>query len=313
MKIYFDYNQILPKGSVITLGNFDGFHRGHQRILRETIAKAKMMGLPALVMTFNPHPRQFFGFDMPIITPIAQKLSLLKEAGANIVLIQPFSNAFAAISPSRFIEEILIAALGCQHVVVGYDYSFGKDGAGDTLLLRELSGMHGIGCDIIQPVQYEGEIISSSGIREYLAQGNVEKAAQYMGRPFAIRGRVSSGAGRGKSLGFPTANLYPASAAALPAFGVYLVCAATGGRKYWGVANIGCHPTFPGGDISLEVFLLEFSGNLYDSLLEVTFFKQIRPERKFPDSASLSMQLRQDVNFAKTLLARDNMLKLHRI
>lgn len=313
MKIYFDYNKIFPKGSVITLGNFDGFHRGHQRILRETIAKAKMMGLPALVMTFNPHPRQLFGYNMPIITPTAQKISLLKEAGASIVLIQPFTKAFATLSPSRFIEEILITAMGCQHAVVGYDYSFGKDGAGDTLLLRELSGMHGIGCDIIQPVQYEGEIISSSGIREYLAQGNVEKAALFMGRPFAIRGRVCTGAGRGKSLGFPTANIYPAPSAALPAFGVYLVSAVSGGCRYWGIANLGCHPTFPGGNISLEVFLLEFCGDLYGSLLEVSFLKQIRTERKFPDAASLSRQLRQDVNLAKTLLAQDNMLKLQRI
>lgn len=313
MKIYFDCNNILPKGAVITLGNFDGFHRGHQRILRETIAKAKIKGLPALVMTFNPHPRQFFGFSMPIITPMAQKLSLLKEAEANIVLIQPFTKAFAALSPSRFIEEILINALGCQHVVVGYDYSFGKAGAGDTLALRELTGRHGIGCDIIQPVRYGGEIVSSSGIREYLAQGNVEKAALYMGRPFAIRGRVCSGAGRGKSLGFPTANIYPAPSVALPAFGVYLVSAATRGRRYWGVANLGCRPTFPGGNISLEVFLFEFLGNLYGSLLEVTFFKQIRTERKFPDSASLSRQLTLDVNLAKTLLAQDNMLKLQRI
>jgi riboflavin kinase/FMN adenylyltransferase len=313
VKIYFDYKKIPLNGTVVTLGNFDGFHLGHQRILRETVAKSNLLGLTSLVMTFHPHPRRLFGADLPIITPLGQKLSLLKKAGASIALVQPFTKAFAATPPARFIEDILLAALNCRHVVVGYDYSFGRAGAGDISLIQQLTESRGIGCDIIPPVRYGEEIISSSAIRRYLAQGNVEMAAKYMGRPFAIKGRVASGAGRGKSLGFPTANLYPVSSAALPAFGVYLVNVCTGGCRYWGIANLGNHPTFPGGKISLEVFLFEFEGDLYGSMLAVSFIKLLRTERKFPDAASLRRQQQQDVKLAKTLLTKDIMLKLQRI
>lgn len=310
MKIFFDYKKIPLDRSVVTLGNFDGFHLGHQRILRETVAKSNTLGLPSLVMTFHPHPRRLFGADLPIITPLNQKLSLLKKAGADIALVQPFTKAFAATPPARFIEDILVAALGCRHVVVGYDYSFGRSGAGNTSLIQQLTGSLGIGCDIIPPVRYEQEVISSSAIRKYLAAGNVEMAAKYMGRPFTVRGRVSAGAGRGKTLGLPTANIYPAASTALPAFGVYLVSVCTRSGHYWGVANLGSHPTFPEGKISLEVFLFEFEGDLYGSMLAVSFLRLLRTERKFPDAGSLMRQQQQDVKLAKTLLARDNMLIL---
>lgn len=313
MKIFFDYNEIPLSGAVVTLGNFDGFHLGHQRILRQTVAKSNSLGLPSLVMTFHPHPRRLFGAELPIITPLGQKLSLLKNAGADIALVQPFTKTFAATPPARFIEEILVGALGCRHVVVGYDYSFGRAGAGDTGMIQQLTQSLGIGCDIIPPVRYGEEVISSSAIRGYLAAGNVEMAANYMGRPFAVRGRVAAGAGRGKSLGFPTANLYPASSAALPAFGVYLVSVCAESSRYYGVANLGSHPTFPGGQMSLEVFLLEYEGDLYGSMLEVGFLRLLRTERKFPDASSLRRQQQQDVNFAKALLARGDMLKLERI
>ena len=313
MKIYFDYKKISLDGSVVTLGNFDGFHLGHQRILRDTVATSNTLGLPSLVMTFHPHPRRLFGADLPIITSLGQKLSLLKKAGASIALVQPFTKAFAATPPESFIQDILVTALGCRHVVVGYDYSFGRAGAGDTSLIQQLTASLGIGCDIIPPVRCGEEVISSSAIRRYLAAGNVEMAAKYMGRPFVVRGRVASGAGRGKSLGFPTANLYPASSAALPAFGVYLVSVSTPRGRYWGVANLGSHPTFPGGKISLEVFLFEFEEDLYGSMLAVSFLRLLRTERKFPDASSLRRQQQQDVKLAKTLLARGNMLRLERI
>jgi len=313
LKIYLDYKKVPRGGSVVALGNFDGFHLGHQKILKKTVCQARAMGLPALAMTFHPHPRRFFGADLPLITPLGQKMSLLKKAGIDIALVQQFTQVFASVSPQSFIEDILAASLGCRHIVVGYDYTFGREGSGHTSLLEELTADLGIACDIIPPVKYGKDVISSSAIRKFLAAGNIEMAAKYMGRPFMVRGRIAPGAGRGKFLGFPTANIYPFTAAALPAFGVYLVQVCVQGNPYWGVANLGRHPTFPGGQISLEVHLLDFHNDVYGSTMCVSFVKRLRPERKFPDADSLKNQLVQDVKLAKTLLANDNMLKLLRI
>lgn len=313
MRIYFDYINVPKGGTVVALGNFDGFHLGHQEILKKTVCKARSMGLPALAVTFHPHPRRFFGTDLPLITTLGQKMSLLKTAGVDIALVQPFTQVFASMSPQSFIEDILAASLGCRHIVVGHDYSFGRKGSGDTSLLEALTAKLGITCDIIPPVMSGRDVISSSAIRDFLAAGNIEMAAKYMGRPYQIRGRVAPGAGRGKSLGFPTANIYPFSTAALPALGVYLVQVCVSGNSFWGVANLGKHPTFPGGQTSLEVYLLDFEDDLYGSVLAVSFVKPLRPERKFSDADSLRKQLALDVKLAKTLLANDNMLKLQRI
>ncbi len=313
MKIYFDYKRVPPDGAVVALGNFDGFHLGHQEILRQTVLKSHSLCLPSLAMTFQPHPRRFFGSDLSLITSLGQKMSLLKKAGIDIALIQQFTQGFASISPQSFIQDVLAASLGCRHIVVGYDYSFGRAGSGDTSLIKELTSNLGITCDIIPPVMYGQEVISSSATRNFLATGNIEMAAKYMGRPFTVRGRVTPGAGRGKSLGFPTANIYPFSSAALPAYGVYLVQVCAMGNSYWGVANLGSHPTFPGGKRSLEAFILDFQGDLYGSLVSVSFIKRLRAECKFPDASNLQKQQMEDVKLAKTLLANDNMLKLQRI
>jgi len=314
MKTYFDYKKIPPQGgTVVTLGNFDGFHLGHQKILGHTVNTAKKLGLRSLVITFHPHPRQLFSGDLAVLTPMEGKVKLLEEAGADIILVQPFTKLFAGIDPRQFLEQVIFSALNCRHIVVGYDYSFGKAGSGDTRLLELVTGQLGIGCEIIKPVTWEKEIISSTAVRELLSQGRVEAAADYMGRLFTVSGRVESGEGRGKQLGYPTANLYPVQSKALPAFGVYMVKVNINGKEYWGIANIGCHPTFPGSRISLEVFVLEYSGNLYGQIIDVMFSKRLRPEIKFPDATSLSRQLSQDVQQVTTLLSKGNMLNLLRI
>ena len=314
MEIYFDYRKIPPyEGTVITMGNFDGFHLGHQKIVSHTVKMAKKLGLPALVITFQPHPRQLFSGDIAVLTPLDKKIDLLWEAGADMILVQPFTKAFAATAPSQFLEQVLYKALHCRHIVVGYDYSFGRAGSGDTKLLGMVTGRLGIGCDIIEPVTWGKEIISSTAVRAYLAQGNVEIASSYTGRMFSIRGRVEAGAGRGKKLGFPTANLYPPRSAALPAFGVYMVKVRIESTEYWGLANVGFHPTFPGNSVSMEVFIFAYQGNLYGQMIEVEFFTRLRPEIKFPDADSLKRQIEEDVAAVKALLTADNMLKLQRI
>lgn len=303
MEIYFDYKKMLPpRDTVVTLGNFDGFHLGHQRIVGQTIDTASKLGLSALVVTFHPHPRQLFSTDLAVVTPLDQKIAILAETGIDYLLVQPFTKDFASTDPGLFIQDVLHKALCCRHVVIGYDYSFGKAGAGDTNFMKSTTQALGMGCDIVAPVTWDQEIISSTAVRKYLAMGDVETAAKYMGRLFSLRGRVESGAGRGKNLGFPTANLYPGRASALPAFGVYLVKVRVQGKEFWGLANIGCHPTFPDNRISLEVFLLDYQGNLYGSIIEVAFFKKLRDEVRFSDPDSLKLQVRQDIDQALYLI-----------
>lgn len=314
MSIYFDYNKIPKKtGTVITLGNFDGFHLGHQRIVHHTVANARQMGLHSVVITFWPHPRQLFSGDLAVLTPMERKVNLLKEAGVDIVLVQPFTKDFAATDPGLFLRDVLFHSLNCQHIVVGYDYAFGKGGAGNTMFLEHEAAKAGIGSEVIQPVTHKQEIISSTAIRRYLSQGNVEMAARFMDRLYSVRGRVETGAGRGVKLGFPTANIYPAPAIALPAFGVYMVKVIDDAEIYWGVANVGTHPTFPEDKISLEIYLLNYHGNLYQRILDVQFCKRLRDEVMFADGQSLARQIEQDVAQVQALLRHDNMLKLQSV
>lgn len=314
MKLFFDYTQIpAQNGTVITLGNFDGFHLGHQRIVGNTVHTAREKGLSSLVITFQPHPRQLLAGDLAVLTPFEQKVKLIAESGTDQILVQPFTKSFAATNPSQFLKQVLFDSLRCRHIVVGYNYSFGKAGAGNTKLMQSVASQLGIGCDIIPPVTWEKEVISSTAVRQYLSKGDVETAGKYMGRLFAVSGKVEMGAGRGKTLGFPTANIYPAPSAALPALGVYIVKIRVQGHEHWGLANIGYHPTFPDNKLSLEVFILEYSGSLYGSMADVMFHSRLRPEVRFPDRDSLVRQLEQDVSRAKTLLNMDDMLKLQRI
>lgn len=310
MIIYRNYNNVAADGTVVTLGNFDGFHIGHQRILAVTKGVAAACGLPALVMTFLPHPRRSFKNKLPILTPLAEKTVLLAKAGADITVIQPFTLDFAKIPPRQFIEKVVFQALKCRHLVVGYDYSFGNAGAGNTSLIERLTAANGVGCDIIEPVRIEGQIVSSSAIRRYIQDGAVEKARSLLGRPYSLSSNVATGHSRGRTMGFPTANLYPSSQLAQPKPGVYLVRASWANQVCGGVANLGYQPTFSGQRLALEVFLLGFRGNLYGKRLKVEFLQRLREERKFPSCAVLVEQLKRDVELAKTLLAGTDVLNL---
>lgn len=314
MKIYFDYNNIQALGgTVITLGNFDGFHLGHQKILSITQEIAGHKNLSSLVITFHPHPRQLLGGDLAVLTPLERKVQLLINAGAENLLVQPFTRTFASTDPREFLKQVLFSTLNCRHLVVGYDYSFGKGGRGNTDLIENVCQELGVGFSIIPPVTHGEDIISSTAIRRLLSQGNVEMAAEFLGRAFTISGQVERGAGRGRNFGFPTANLYPPPSIAQPALGVYMVKTWLEGKDFWGIANIGYHPTFPDDRLSLEVYLMDFSGDLYGSELEVSFLHRLRPEIRFSDSTSLVAQLEKDVNRVKTLLSSDDVLKLQRI
>jgi riboflavin kinase/FMN adenylyltransferase len=314
VQVFFDYNKIPPSGgTVVTLGNFDGFHLGHQRIVGRTVEIAKSSGLRSVVITFHPHPRQLFSSDLAVLTPLERKVELLGESGVDVVLVQPFTRAFASMDPRLFLSDVLQEALDCRHVVVGYDYAFGKGGSGSTQLLELETARLGMKSEVIKPIKINNDIISSTAVRKFLSLGKVETAAEFMGRRFQIRGRVEHGAGRGKMLGFPTANIYPSQSAALPAFGVYMVEVSIKGKGYWGVANIGRHPTFPDDRISLEVMVLDFESDIYGTIIDVMFHKRLRDERRFPDADSLSNQVGLDVAEVKALLQNPCVLKLQRV
>ena len=200
MEIFFDYKKVpADQGTVVTLGNFDGFHLGHQRIVAETLSHARNSGLSALVFTFQPHPRQLFSADLAVLTPLDRKSALLRDAGVDFLLVQPFTREFAATDPVYFVEEILLGALNCRHVVVGYDYSFGKAGSGNPELLRRLAGNFGVGCTIVPPVTWAEEVISSTAV--VLARGRWI-AAKLWAASISC-GAGWTGAGRGRKLGFP--------------------------------------------------------------------------------------------------------------
>lgn len=310
MQLLFGVNQFSGAGqTVVTLGNFDGFHMGHKRIIAQTVAAAGEKGLQAVAMTFHPHPRQLFSGDLSVLTPLENKVALLAESGLDALVVQPFTREFAALAPQAFVRDILLQGLGTRHLVVGYDYSFGRGAGGTTQALQHWGQELGFTCNVVEAVRDGGEIVSSTAIRRYLTRGDVHTAARFLGRPYSIDGKVEHGAGRGSKLGFPTANVYPKKFMALPAYGVYLVEVLVNGSGYYGVANIGYNPTFAGLDIALEVNIFNFSGDLYGKKIKVGFLRHIRKEIYFSNPADLIKQIKEDILVARALLDQHYVLK----
>ena len=288
----------LPRGPrVIALGNFDGVHRGHRALLCRTVARAKEMAGTAIAFGFKPHPAQIFGKAVPLLTTEEFKAVLLAELGIDVYFTFPFDNVSAAMSPLEFVNDVLREGAGVNSAVVGFNYTFGQHAAGDATLLKSLLTPHGVSVEIMPPVLYEGQAVSSSRIRHELAQGRLEPVAAMLGRTYSLRGGVEHGARRGRTLGFPTANIAIAADLALPPFGVYAVKVA----DYFGMANLGYRPTFKLDQPSLEVHLFDLVGDLYGRELEVQFFKYLRPEKKFLDLEALKRQLALDERAARAL------------
>lgn len=294
------------KGGAVAIGNFDGVHRGHRAVLDEALRIANDSRIPALVLTFEPHPRTVFRPDNPVfrITPAAQKASLLGELGFAGVVEQHFDAEFSQMEASDFIGTLLASDLGARHVVTGEDFHFGHKRQGTPQFLRERGLKHNID---VTPVEArrdgDGEIISSGRIREALAQGDIELANSLLGRPWTVSGTVIQGAQLGRTLGYPTANL------SLPAetelkFGVYAVrVTLANGDRHDGVASYGRRPTFDNGEALLESYLFDFSGNLYDQEISVEFQAYLRGEEKFDSPEALIEQMQRDEQAAKAVLA----------
>jgi riboflavin kinase/FMN adenylyltransferase len=289
---------------VVTIGNFDGVHLGHQAILARVCKRAQELEGQAVGITFEPHPLKVLRpqLNLPLLTTPTQKLELLTAAGLEAVVVLPFNPEFAGLTARDFVTQYFCERLRVREVVVGHDYCFGRGREGNIDLLKEMGRAHGFTVQVVWAVEVDGAVVSSSLIRALLRLGKVAEANHLLGRPYGVAGQVIPGKGRGaKLLKVPTANIRPENEL-LPASGIYAVWVRRGPETLPGVANIGTSPTFENGELSLEVHLLNFDGNLYGENLEVGFVARLREERRFPSIDALAAQIRNDITAARQIL-----------
>jgi riboflavin kinase / FMN adenylyltransferase len=305
MKIIYDLKELDKplESPVLTIGNFDGVHKGHLALFEMVKERAREIKGQSVVMTFEPHPVKIMrpGHVLPIITPIKQKLKLMSDAGIDVILCIPFDKKFSSISAHDFVKEILLGTIGIKEIVVGYDYSFGKNRQGDIGLLKRMGDELGFKVHTIEPIHLNRVLVSSTSIRNFIREGDLEHARILLGRDYQIAGRVTSGEGRGgKVLGFPTANLIPGDEL-IPRKGVYAVIAEMENREYYGVCNIGNNPTFGENALSIETHLLNFHGDTVGKDLTIKFIRRLRDEKTFAGIEELSAQIERDIIKAKEI------------
>ncbi|MFH1044310.1 MAG: bifunctional riboflavin kinase/FAD synthetase [Pseudomonadota bacterium] len=295
-----------PSPTALTIGNFDGVHLGHQAMLARLKDSARSLGLPACVLTFEPHPLELFAPQTAPtrLTSLREKLELLALHGIERVHVSRFDRAYASRSPREFIERVLLAGLGMRWLLIGDDFRFGAKRAGDFALLQEASRKHGFGLEAMPTVGVEGVRVSSSVVRAALAAGRLAEAEALLGRPYSISGRVVPGDGLGRQLGYPTANVQLRHNRP-PLCGIFAVRTIDGqGRLRNGAASLGLRPTVDrSGRATLEVHLFDFAGDLYGQHLRIDFLHKIRDEQKFPDLDALKARIAQDCEIARELLA----------
>ncbi|HUV79088.1 MAG TPA: bifunctional riboflavin kinase/FAD synthetase [Desulfobacterales bacterium] len=296
------------KNAVITIGNFDGVHIGHQALFHEVIEKADTIGGTSIVMTFDPHPVRVLKQNghLPLITLNEQKIELIENTGIDVLICIQFNKAFAAISAKEFVEDLLLKCIGMKAIVVGKDYTFGRNREGNLELLQTYAdnlGFEVIVADWVQTSKGLTDRISSTRTRELVMAGEVAGAKKLLGRYYQIRGVVTTGRNRGgRLLGFPTANIILHDELC-PKNGVYAVTVDCMEKKYQGVANIGYSPTFDDGVFSVEVHILDFNENIYGQKIRVNFVQRIRDEIKFSDITELSDAIRKDIEKARKILS----------
>ncbi len=291
-------------GSVVAIGNFDGVHRGHQAVLAHVHDEAKARGVPSAILTFDPHPASVLGrTPPPRLTTLRRKAELVRENGIERVLVKTFDLELSQQSPARFATDLLAGALGAKLVVVGDNFRFGHRRSGDLATLRSLGQTLGFDVEVFAVIADAGGPLSSTRVREAIANGDVAGAAHMLGRAHRITGVVEHGEQRGRQLGFPTANL-GAIPQMLPARGVYAVRVLVGEAAHGGVMNLGVRPTVDGHRATQEVNVFDFDGDLYGHELAVDFVERIRDERKFSDLYELKAQIGNDAASAREILGR---------
>lgn len=287
-----------PRPVAVAIGNFDGLHLGHQKILQFLVRKAKERGLYSVVLTFSPHPEKVLGQSrIAMIQTLPQRLAGIKEYGVQAALVAAFDRTFSGLSSQEFVQKIIVSAFQAKEVIVGTNFRFGHDRAGDIKDLQRLGAGSGFIVHPIPAVVHRGRIVSSSLIRCFLAEGKIEKANALLGRAYEIEGKVIKGASRGKALGFPTTNIQTANE--ITPEGVFVTEAKIHGRIYPSVTNIGTRPTFGENELHLETFLFRFRGSVYRKKIKLCFLKKLRRERKFSNAQDLVKQIQKDIAAAK--------------
>jgi riboflavin kinase/FMN adenylyltransferase len=293
-------------GGIVALGNFDGFHLGHQAVVGRAIAAAHAVGRPAIVATFDPHPVRLFRPDAPPfrLTTLDQRERLFGAAGADAMLVFHFDAALAALTAEEFVAQRLVAMAQVGSVVTGEDFTFGKAKGGNVAILSELGSQHGFTVETVGPVSLDGRTVSSSRIRDMLVSGKPREAARLLTRPWAIEGVVTHGDKLGRTIGFPTANVDLGNYLR-PAYGIYAVRGRLpDGRLLNGAANLGIRPTFDPPKELLEPYFFDFSGDLYGQCIEVDLIDYLRPEAKFDTLEALTKQMDADCARARGILAQ---------
>ena len=311
MKVINHLDQIIEpiKGAVITIGNFDGVHIGHQALFHEVIEKAEAIDGTSVAMTFEPHPLRVLKQNNhpPLITLYEQKAELIERSGIDVLICVPFTLEFAALSAEQFVRDLLVNKIGIKAIVVGEDYSFGKNREGNIALLNSFGLKYGFEVIVagwIKSARALAERISSTKIRELVTDGRMEQAEKMLGRNYQIRGKVVTGRDRGgKLLGIPTANIN-LNDELCPKTGIYAVTVECKGNQHQGVANIGYSPTFEDHVFTVEVHILDFSDNLYGTNIRINFIKRIRDEIKFSNISELIEQIKLDIAVAREIFAK---------
>ena len=292
------------RNAFVTIGNFDGVHLGHVPILKKLIEEAHRENTKALVITFDPHPQKVLRPNIRpfyLLTSVEEKIKLLEDIGVDGLILIPFDLKFSKMTAESFVCDILWDKLHIRKIFVGHDYSFGKSKTGNKIFLAEFGKKLGFEVDIIDAVKLNEETISSTRLRQLILEGDVRTAAKLLGRPYNISGIVVPGKRRGSILGIPTANIKP-DKELIPAQGVYAVISHIEKDRYKGVLNIGFNPTFSDTDLSVEVYLLDFSGDIYGKKVDVLFIGRIRNEVKFDNPEQLVKQIKRDIDEARTIL-----------
>lgn len=298
MKVFSNINEFkAQKPTIVTLGTFDGLHKGHQAILKQLIDCSKTEDLESLVLTFFPHPRVIISENSPVkmLHTCIEKEKMLAKQGIDSFIIHPFTQEFSEFTAEEFVKKILVDQFNCAKIIIGYDHRFGKNRAADFQDLKNFGVKYGFEVEAISAQQIDAISISSTKIRKALEEGEIELANSYLGYPYMLSGKVVKGNQLGRTIGFPTANIHiEENYKLVPKIGVYAVSIDVNFSTYHGMMNIGTRPTINGKEIAIEVHIFNFDQNIYDTFVSINIFKKLRDEQKFESLEKLQIQLHQD-------------------
>lgn len=284
--------------SVVTIGNFDGPHKGHQVLIKKTIEYAKLNNTKSIVFTFENHPANYFKKDaVKNIVPNEEKIKRLKALGVDYVINIPFDEFMTKISAYDFVKDILITKLNAQKIIVGYDFSFARNKEGNTNVLRELSLQFGFELEVVKPIKINGLRVSSTLIRDLILQGRVSEVSQYLGYSYELSGEVIHSKKLGRTIGFPTANIQISEDVVIPKGGIYATRVYIDDEVFYGATNIGYNPTVNGQNLSIETNILDFDRDIYGKVIKLEFLERTRDEKKFSSIEELKNQLEKDTSY----------------